>query len=557
MIYTSNKGRGIINTRGPMFYSRWHLAVFVFLFTFIFTFFYTQGLYFDSLAQDDIYVLDYISSTDTWSIANDMFFSSINPTSAYDFLHGRPLRPLLVKIIYHFAGPNPAVYFIINTIILSLLAVMIFLMLYGHFKTPWCVLAPMFLVTLPMVGISMTILHLTDVLVEFFIALTFCVFLYSYFTKKKSLGQIILFNVLLFLITLFALKTKPNSITIIPIIIIFLVVTKPRRLLEYAPFIVAPIFYVYKVFLVSNNLSLRQIIINFFYVLFKNPQTGFGTEPLSLISPFAIFFNMPGSLFGTLGFTLGWMFLILLIYYIYKFLKGRKYHLNADKEKFIFFVFVWLAVEVFFISTGYISTVIRYLIWSLVPFTMLVFTIFFEFFNNKVIKSAFLIIMVLLIVVNMGHTLYAVRGAVMGKNIAVHGAFDRLSEDLFGSSDFQTVSDFRIDKKPIKPMEIMEVNLFVQGANNDFNDLNISRAKEKASVHGVCYILFFGAKGIDMGYLGDNKTRATFLGSFSQCNKSLYCDMKRFFGLTLNDEKIFLYKLTPFVNQSYAINDAV
>ena len=100
----------------------------------------------------------------------------------------------------------------------------------------------------------------------------------------------------------------------------------------------------------------------------------------------------------------------------------------------------------------------------------------------------------------------------------------------------------------------MESNLFIQGVNNDFNDLNLSRAKEKASLYGVSYILFFGGKGLNVGYLEDNKTHAAFLGSFSQCNKSLYCDLKHFFGLTQNDEQIFLYKLTPPINQSYIIN---
>ena len=154
----------------------------------------------------------------------------------------------------------------------------------------------------------------------------------------------------------------------------------------------------------------------------------------------------------------------------------------------------------------------------------------------------------LLIIINMGHTLIAVRGAVMGRNIALYGSMGLINEDLFGSSDYQTRVDFRLHKKSIKPINIIESNLFMQGINYDYNSLNITRSQEKARNNSFSYILYFGYEGLNLTYLESNNISISFLGSSSPCDKGIYCSMKRFSGITKNDENAFVYKLISLDN---------
>lgn len=518
-------------------------------FTILFTLFYTEGLQFDSIVKDDLYIISYAQDT-SWKDLIGFMASPLDFRDIYGIDTGykeRPLNVILLKATLPVFGLEPYAYYFLDAIVLSLLAALIFLFLHEYHKSLWCMLAPMFFVALPMVGVSMVWLAETSTLVELFIALAFFIFLKSYFSVKKSAAHTIMLNVLLFMTTLCALKVKQNAITIIPVIILFLLLTEPKRIKEYALFLAASIFYVHRVFFQSagGSLSPWRMIKNTLMVLFQNPNTGFTHEPISFFSPLGMFFNVSGSLFGSLGFFLSWLFVILLVAYAYKFFREKQYNKMAKKEKFILFVIIWLAFEILLVDTMYLSHQIRYFIWSIVPFILLVFMIIFEFFRNRWVRILFIILMIMLISVNMCQTSCVVRGALMGRNTAVNGAMAAVGYDMFGRSDFDTMSDFRLERLPIRPGQVIESNTFIQGVNNDFNDLNITRAREKAVKNGFSYVMFFGRNGLEQDLLRGNLTEVIPMGSFGQCDRGLYCSLKGFFGLLEDDEKIFLYKLVP------------
>lgn len=151
--------------------------------------------------------------------------------------------------------------------------------------------------------------------------------------------------------------------------------------------------------------------------------------------------------------------------------------------------------------------------------------------------------MILLITTNAYHTLYSIRGGLMGKNIALSNAMEVLNNDLFGKSDFTTISDFYLENKILKPKDIIKSTMFVQGLNHHlFNKLNVTEIEKKTEKYGFFYIILFET---ETNLLNDLKVPIKLLGTFSQCDKGVYCDLKQYFGLTLNDPKLYLYKTQP------------
>ncbi len=437
----------------------------IFLISILYTTLYSNNLYFDTHGWQDFEFIKDSSEISIKTMLSDFFFPGL------DFLRGghaqgvrtRIVEAFVLKTIHFVFGWTPFPYFFVKGIILSLLAVVLFLHLNHSTKSIFfSFIGTLFFLSLPPLFASFLFLYDFDVLAQLFIATVFLLFIHQLIPHKKYVAAMTI-------LTLFALKTKASAIIIPAVIFLYLALFSRQKIKTYSIFLIIAFIFINPLYPLfkdkGNELGIFPAfdVSHLFNRLVLNKAWDYNADQTIpvIFSPKESVVRMPNTVSALFGFLFWWLAVTVLIIFLFlrrahfsKLITSVKYNLqftttsNSYDRSLILYV-IWFLTVLFFyqfdVSKSPAGTDMRYMTLAAIPLLLFVFTLLAYvhkeiqnkklFFLKVCVKKVFLIFVTVAvfatILTNVAHTTVHLKGGYNARNHANINLFKVLYTDYY------------------------------------------------------------------------------------------------------------------------------
>lgn len=522
-----------------------------------FLFFVLDGLPFSTQGIDDVM---WIEMAKPWSFG-DLIEQSFSRTELTQpgSVETRPVHVLLVKLFFSIFGTTPVPSLILNGLSLALVCFFVYFFVFKITQNSFIsTFAALFYLTIPTVVYATMWISEIGIVAQALLIGGFYFFLLAYSKSSNlSITKFVFYSIPIIFIFIIAMHTKETT-KIAPFVLIsYILITNWKKLIKFSFFLI-PLFYMI-IPLGFKFKSVSTINLDFFNSLFyHNTQTGFGAESASsLFSPISQILNVPGSVVGSFGFFISWLFVISIIYLIFKI--GKKFIINLFKiEKgfseswcWLFFVFIWslAALAILVKVPGPWS---RYIVAVLLPFVILVFSaiwIFAKQINFKRYRNLFKIVIFIFILItilpNTYHSLVEVRGGLGGMWIQFYQALGEIyysekGTELEDSKLYDMMMDEKFEGIPFSRI------IFSQRPFHFFHSPNAEEIVKSLDSFPRVYVISLNPNFS----LNNGNIAETRISELYPCNEAFYCKVKRLIYKALGKEErlqagvSYLYKIS-------------
>lgn len=516
----------------------------LFIFTFFWNFFLIQGLPFFMHGHDD-FSMGWTAKNTSWTrLFYGLFFERIIiDKDMYFQLGGRSTYFIFYKIFMFFDGMRyPEFNYFFRIIIFSFNTCLLFILL-RHFK-----IRPLFamggsLIYTTAVSTYEVVNFIGDLTLysHFFTLLCFYLFFVKYLQQPKT--NPLFLSITIFLIGLLAIKSKQIAIIIPPVLFLYSLFIKQNIAGTYKRriplFSILLFYYLPSPFSSSEQRTLSELLLNFKTYYIYNPWTRIdaGEQLPAIFSPISSYLTVPGSLLGIYKFLLGWLILIMTLFFIILIYKNYKAK-NTFKERHIFFfILLWHASEISIMSAYFTPTVfeaIRY-IGIAVP-SFIAITFFFlqqgsTYLENKkpsittYISIFFIITLSLTILSNMYLSAIPIRGGLLSRHVLIHDSIYEVYKDHFNKTNIDDTIFFRIfhwmdDRTEEEKLSQITFTDLATEFGQWYNQKDPTQPQQKLKENNYIYILTFKS---EIPF-----TNKILLKKLSACppETSLYCYFK-------------------------------
>lgn len=410
-----------------------YYLLFVFFFSTGFLFFHLHNLPAQFYTFDDMMFVHVASETSYTELLRSFFFvrDTALVHSCIDCISLRPGIILVWKLVTDLIPFNINFVYLSRTLFVTGISLFIFYFLsISTKKSIIAALGSIFYVTLPPVFSSTWLWGDAELIAEFFMfaALFFFYKLTQMIEEgKKNRFQKITYIILFILFFMLSFRTKETTkifIVIVPLLTIMFY----RKLFWW---MLTP-FFIILYYLFPEGAGNYYTTYSFPAIYDKVIASGgaeYSGEIPTIFSPTQHLTQVPSALLSQMGFFLGWFVLLSLLYFI-----GKKTNLNTfkqfwfkikngiQKEEFAFYISLfWFGINIPLFGFFTASVGHRYYAVILIPFTLLLFIMIDKIANLIVNKnyrifyySCFIILVLFVILVNMFHINYHIRGGTIG-----------------------------------------------------------------------------------------------------------------------------------------------
>jgi len=454
-------------------------SILIFILSLLYGTTYAYGLYFDTHGWQDFEFIHDAAEMNLKTMIGDLFFPGL------DFFRGahaqgvrtRIVEAFVLKGIHAFFGWNPFPYFFIKVLFIAATSTIVFLFLYESTRSKFFAISgASFFISLPSVFSSLLFMYDFGIIAEFFIILSFFLFL-KYEMQEEKLyltdrnGLLYLF--ILGIITLLGLKTKASALIIPAFLFLYLLLFMRKRIAFYTPYFIFAFLLINPFYPLFHDQGSELEILpkfRFAYVyerLILNNAWDYNAEQTipAIFSLKESIVRMPNTVTASFGLLLFWFLICCVLYLAYVKRNSAKnifqyttnkniFMSNASREtQFIFFFSLWFWIVLFFYQFDvmknplYSGTDMRYMTLAIVPLFLLLFTcasacanLFREkhvsFFGkiqsvSNLFNCFFAIFLALTVVLNLAHSTVHLRGGYNAHNYANVQLFTTLYNDYY------------------------------------------------------------------------------------------------------------------------------
>ncbi len=533
------------------------IAVFLFVFTFLTSFFLIQGIPFFMYGHDD-FSMAWTAKHAEWStLFQGLFFQRVqlNENMYFD-LGGRTTYFVFYKLLMALDGMKyPEINFLFRIILFSGSSVLLFYILQLLHVNKFLAFGGtlMYVLAVPSYSVLDFIGDLT-LYSHFFMFIAFYLYLAKYREQPKT--NPLALSISIFLISVIAIKSKQIAIIIPPVLFLHSLIAKRmingalRRTVPF--FSVLLLLYLPSPYSSTVKIPFNDLLFQFKTYYFYNPATRIGAgEAFSLVHPVTSYMTTPGSLFGIYKFFLGWIVLIMLLFFIILICKNYKKMNTVLWWPQFSFIFLWHVSEIALMTAYFqehLFEALRYVGIAVPSFIALTFFCTQQtmsqirtVFVKRLVYTFFVIALVLSITSNYYSSAIEIRGGLLSRHTLIHDSIYVVHKDYFKKADIDDTIFFRIfhwmDNRTAEEQlsQITFTNLATE-FGQDYNYKDISLPQQKLKENDFIYILTFKS---DVPF-----TNKVLLKKLSACppESSMYC----YFKDLIKGQNVFFYVFKVF-----------
>lgn len=540
-----------------------HGALILFFLSFSINFFLIQGIPF-FMNGNDTFAHTWIAQSTAWS---DLFLGlfterlsiDTNSASLYVGIGQRATSFILVKAIVIVDGmASPDFRAVVTIIIFSLNTMFLFLILtYLQVNKVLSFLGALIYATaVPTYSI---VNHLIDasVLYHFFTLLCFYLFLTKYLNQEKT--NPIFLSIILFFIALLGIKSKQIGVVIPLVLFLYCLCVRQNiaGIMKWRiPFFsIILLYYLPNFFRSGVHRSLSDLLLNFRTYYLYNPWTKMGDGELipALFSPVKSYATAAGSLMGIYNFLLGWMFIILLIFFLISIYQMYRKEKKIEHWNYLSFIVLWHFLEVaimcayfqpfFFEVLRYVGIAVpSFIVFSFYSMQQGINFILSKWFIQRS-KNVLYYIIVIAIVMSIASNFYLsavqIRGGLLSRHTLIHDSIFVVYTDYFKQQDIDDTIFFRlyheINYSESRDEEEVLEHLFYTELFTEFGNVydpsNLNEIKQKINESDFVYVATFRE---EIPF-----THTILLKKISACppEDSFYCTVKD----KIKGQEVFFY----------------
>lgn len=567
---------------------------FLFILFFSYALFLLQGLSFYMYGYDDFHIIYQtlqISFTDLLSFT---FFKPVQLFQGFLALgsYQRTVYGFFLKISYMIGGLDPFYYHGLRAVFFALTGVFVYLFTKKTTKNKTVSIAAGFLYcSLPVIYDGLRHIGAAEPFSQFFLLVTLYLFVILYnYDQDSNRKRTLFYPLIIFILGIFAIKSRETEIVIIPIISSFLLLkhkewqkNKKWWLVVFglSLYLLPTIFfYIGLDEDIGHNtvpLTFEKTLINIKNLLLHNPdtRTGNGEQTLVLFSPKQYIVETPGSLLGSIGFFLCWYVLFIFCAGIYFLFKNRKQEIQTPIlipfNNYFTIALLWLFFAVL-LMVLYVKpsdhSDIRYIGVMMLPAILVVVS--FCYFITEYIKKLnikylsqciliiFFIVLLLSIIINTEITGIHRRGGIGSRHVGMQKSVEIIFEDLykqpFDKSYFFALTEISGNENAIPCILSINVSLSEVTVTNDpflsFGFLITHENIEKMlSKYGVVYIISYKLPSSEHPIL-NTYTSLQLIEEVNTCEEGYYCRIKEIVKKGIvNQEGLSPYLLKNLLQQ--------
>ncbi len=456
------------------------ISILIFILSLLYGTTYAYGSYFDTHGWQDFEFIHDAVEMDLKTMVGDLLFPGL------DFFRGahaqgvrtRIVEAFVLKGIHAFFGWEPFPYFFFKVLFIAGTSTIVFLFLYESTSSRFFATSgAFFFISLPSVFSSLLFMYDFGIIAEFFIILSFFLFLkYEMHEEKLSLRNRvgILYLFILSLITLLGLKTKASTLIIPAVLFLYLLLFMRKRITFYIPYFIFAFLFINPLYPLFHDQGSELGILpkfRFAYIyerLVLNNAWDYNAEQTipAIFSLKDSLVRMPNTVTASFGFLLFWFLICCVLYLAYTKRKSVKdifqyvrtndsLNYVSKEVAFVSLFFIWFCIVLFFYQFDvmknplYSGTDMRYMTLAIVPLFLLLFTCASacssllgekhvslfgkEWSVSRLFNGIFIILLGLTIVVNIAHSTVHLRGGYNAHNYANIELFTTLYTNYSGN----------------------------------------------------------------------------------------------------------------------------
>lgn len=551
------------------------LLCLLFLISFGMNFFLMQGIPF-YMYGNDVFGFNWIANTNSWDHLFRVLFTerisldTDNPGYFYASEGQRTTNFIIVKAFLAFDGmTEPSIRVIVNVVIFSLSAVLLFLIL-THLNVNKMLSFFGALIYGTSVPTYSILSHIGDASLyyNFFTLLCFYLFLIKYLKQEKT--NPIFLSIFIFISVVLALKSKQIAIIIPLCLFLYCLFVKQnvtgiikRRIPIFS---ILLLYYLPNLFRSGVHRTVSELFLSLKTYYLYNPWTKIAEGELlpALFSPIKSYTVAAGSLMGIYKFLFGWVVIVFFIFFLISIYQTYKKEKKIECWNILSFILLWHFLEVAIMTTYFkplVFEAIR-LIGIATP-SFIVFTFYsmqngLNFIVSKefaqkykhIIYCIIIISIMMVIASNFYVSAIQIRGGLLSRHTLIHDSIFVVYKDYFNKQEIDDTIFFTVFDEFSYPLprdkEEALGNLFytelaaaygIPYERNNQNEVNnIDEINKKIEEKGFVYIATFKD---DVPF--QNKV---LLAKLSSCppESSTYCYLKD----KIKGQKVFFYVFKIF-----------